>query len=116
MSAPGGEPAETPNQRDFDAARVEAFKNAGMTDPKDVTFTRVDPKTGTVVEFKGPEGAKVRYDGPHDSPGPEHDQPHISWQSGGKVSEGGRQRGNIPYGGEQHPSSTNRQTGNVEPH
>jgi|SRR5579864_1866262 len=76
-----------------------------------------DPKTGTVVEFKGKDGASVRYDQPHpNSPGPAHDQPHIAWQSGGKVAEGGRQRGNIPYGGQQHPSSTNRQTGNVKPH
>jgi RHS repeat-associated protein len=112
-----GNLGKTNLDKSFDKARDEAFKNAGMTDPADVKFTRVDPKTGTVVEFKGPDGASVRYDKPHtETPGPAHDQPHVSWQSGGKVSEGGRQRGNIPYGGQQHPPSGGRGVGDVEPH
>lgn len=60
-------PEVAPN---FDAARTTAFEKAGMTNPADVQFSKVDPKTGTVVEFKGPNGAKVAYDSPHDSPGP----------------------------------------------
>jgi hypothetical protein len=101
----------------FDEARTEGFELAGMTKTEDVKFTRVDPETGTVVEFKGPDGAKVRYDAPHpETPGPAHDQQHVSWQSAGKTSQGGRKRGNIPYGGTRHPSATDRQTGNVEPH
>ena len=62
----------------FDKAREEALEKAGLTDPSDVTFSKVDPETGTVVEFKGPGGAKVGYDGPHpNSPGPFHDQQYI---------------------------------------
>jgi hypothetical protein len=79
-----------------------------MTDPSKVTFSKVDPKTGTVVEFKGPGGAKVGYDGPHpNSPGPFHDQQHISVQSAGKRGAGGAVRENIPYSGPQHPSRPN---------
>ncbi len=88
----------------FDAARTQAFEKAGMTNPENVTFSKVDPKTGTVVEFKGPNGAKVACDSPHDSPGPGHDQPHVGWQTGGKRGEGGTERGNIPYKGPEHPS------------
>ena len=68
--------------KSFDEARREAFSNAGMTNPSEVRFTQVDSKTGTVVEFKGPNGAKVGYDGPHSSPGPHHDTQHVSWQGG----------------------------------
>jgi len=54
-----------------------------MTDPSNVKFSKVDEVTGTVVEFKGPGGSKVGYDGPHDSPGPHYDtQQHqlaVSW-------------------------------------
>ena len=95
------EPEVAPN---FDAARTTAFEKAGMTNPADVQFSKVDPKTGTVVEFKGPNGAKVAYDTPHDSPGPGHDQPHVGWQTGGKRGAGGTERCNIPYEGPQHPS------------
>jgi hypothetical protein len=85
---------------------VEAFERAGMNDPAKVQFSKMDPKTGTVVEFKGEKGAKVGYDGPHASSGAHHDEQHISWQSGGKRDSGGRGRGNIPYSGDQHPSRT----------
>ena len=95
------EPEVAPN---FDAARTTAFEKAGMTNAADVQFSKVDPKTGTVVEFKGPNGAKVAYDPPHDSPGPGHEQAHVGWQTGGKRGEGGTERGNIPYKGPQHPS------------
>ena len=90
----------------FDKAREEAFENAGMTDPEKITFSKMDPETGTVVEFKGENGAKVAYDSPHKdmdaSKG--HDKPHVGWQSGGKQSTGGGARGNITYDGEAHPS------------
>jgi hypothetical protein len=103
--------------KNFDQARREGFEKAGMTNPDDVKFTKVDPKTGTVVEFKGKDGAKVAYDGPHDSPGPHHDSPHVGWQTGGKRSSGGTQRANIPYEGPQHPSrSSTKGEGDVEPH
>lgn len=57
-----------------------------MTNPEDVTFSKVDPKTGTVVEFKGPNGAKVAYDAPHADMDVTagHDKPHVGWQSAGK--------------------------------
>jgi hypothetical protein len=93
---------------DFDSARREAFQRAGMDDPATVEFSKVDPETGTVVEFKGLDGAKVGYDGPHESPGPHHDAQHISWQSAGKRTDGGAQRRNIPYSGERHPSRPER--------
>lgn len=92
----------------FDVARKAAFEKAGMTDPSKVQFSKVDPKTGTVVEFKGEGGAKVGYDGPHKSPGPHHDTQHISWQSAGKRESGGAQRGNEPYSGSRHPSRPDR--------
>lgn len=44
-----------------------------MTDPGQVRVSKVDPTTGTAVEFKGPNGAKVEYDSPHPAPGPGHD-------------------------------------------
>lgn len=92
----------------FDSARRGAFESAGMNDPSKVTFSKVDEKTGTVVEFKGEGGAKIGYDGPHASPGPHHDTQHISWQSAGKRGDGGAQRGNIPYSGDRHPSRPDR--------
>ncbi|MGD8595149.1 MAG: polymorphic toxin type 47 domain-containing protein [Gammaproteobacteria bacterium] len=95
------------NTPDFDEAREKAFEEAGLTNPDDVEISKVDPETGTATEFKGPNGAKVGYDGPHDSPGPHHDTQHISWQSGGKRANGGR-RGNIPYSGPKHPSRPGR--------
>jgi RHS repeat-associated protein len=92
----------------FDSARRAAFEKAGMTDASKVQFSKVDPNTGTIVEFKGQGGAKVGYDGPHSSPGPHHDAPHISWQSAGKRSSGEGKRGNEPYSGPQHPSRPDR--------
>ncbi|MBZ5525207.1 MAG: hypothetical protein LAP21_23520 [Acidobacteriia bacterium] len=87
-----------------------------MTNASEVKFTKVDPATGTVVEFKGQGGAKVAYDGPHAQPGPSHDSPHVGWQSAGKRSAGGG-RGNIPYSGPQHPSrSPVKGQGVVDPH
>lgn len=89
----------------FDQARREAFSGAGMNDPSTVTFSKYDPNTGTVVEFKGPGGAKVGYDGPHpNTPGKHHDVQHISYQSAGRRGSGGAVRDNIPYDGPQHPS------------
>lgn len=78
--------AITEHQSNFDAARRTGFENAGMTNPEDVTFSKVDPKTGTVVEFKGPNGAKVAYDAPHADMDVTagHDKPHVGWQSAGK--------------------------------
>jgi len=94
-----------PSGPNFDKARHEAFEKAGMTYPSKIEFSKMDPNTGTVVEFKGPGGAKVGYDGPHPgSPGPYHDQQHISVQSAGKRGSGGAIRENIPYSGTQHPS------------
>lgn len=79
-----------------------------MTNPDKVTFSKYDPITGTVVEFKGERGAKVAYDSPHAdmdaSKG--HDKPHVSWQSEGKQPTGGH-RGNITYDGPQHPFRPN---------
>ena len=76
-----------------------------MTNTDDVTFSKVDPKTGTIVEFKGKNGAKVAYDAPHADMDPTvgHDKPHVGWQSAGKRGSGGAARGNITYNGSQHP-------------
>ncbi len=100
----GAEAAEelAEHAADFDAARQAAFKAAGMTEPEAITFSKVDPATGTIVEFKGPGGAKVAYDSPHASPGPGHDMPHVGWKAPGKRPAGGV-RGNITYDGPQHP-------------
>jgi len=89
--------------KNFDEAREESFKGAGMDDGN-VEFSKVDSKTGTVVEFKGEDGAKVGYDGPHKSPGKNHDRQHISYQSAGKRKSGGTKRDNVAYDGPQHPS------------
>jgi len=106
-----------PAGKTFDQARKEAFEKAGLTNPENVKFTKTDPKTGTVVEFKGPKGEKVSYDSPHKSPGAGHDEPHVGWQTGGKRSSGGTERGNIPYKGPQHPSrSPVKGEGTVDPH
>ncbi|MGC6095913.1 polymorphic toxin type 47 domain-containing protein, partial [Citrobacter portucalensis] len=92
------------HQPDFDAARRTGFENAGMINPEDVTFSKVDPQTGTVVEFKGPNGAKVAYDAPHADMDviAGHDKPHVGWQSAGKRGSGGANRGNVTYDGPQH--------------
>ena len=99
----------------FDAARRAAFERAGLLDPAQIEFTKVDPKTGTVVEFKGPGGAKVAYDAPHATPGPGHDKPHVGWQNAGKRGSGGTKRGNITYDGPQHPHRANEKgAGNIK--
>jgi len=102
----------------FDRARTEAFERAGMTEASEVKFTKVDPETGTVVEFKGEGGAKVSYDGPHpNTEGPAHNVPHVGWQTAGKRGAGGAMRGNIPYSGPQHPSrSSVKGVGVIDPH
>lgn len=94
-------------EKDFVEAREEAFNFAGLKNG-DVELSKIDPATGTIVEFKGRGGAKVGYDGPHPgTPGPHHDTQHISTQKAGRRPEGG-QRLNIPYSGPQHPSRPNK--------
>ncbi len=94
---------------DFDAARRTGFENAGMTKPEDITFTKTDPNTGTVVEFKGPNGSKVAYDSSHTDMDVNvgHDKPHVGWQSEGKRGSGGANRGNVTYDGPLHPHRSN---------
>nr|WP_241006648.1 polymorphic toxin type 47 domain-containing protein [Serratia liquefaciens] len=96
--------ATVSNAPDFDTARREAFERGGMTNPENVSFSKMDPVTGTVVEFKGTGGAKVAYDAPHAdmNSAQGHDKPHVGWQSAGKRGCG-CQRGNITYEGMQHP-------------
>ncbi|NQJ69542.1 hypothetical protein HO543_10530 [Streptococcus suis] len=95
---------------DFDSARRSAFEKAGMTDPDKIRFSKYDPKTGTVVEFKDDNGAKVAYDSAHADMDPEkgHDKPHVGWQTGGKRKAGGTQRGNNTYSGDLHPHRPNQ--------
>ena len=76
---------------DFDSARRAAFDIASGGDPNiQFTPTKVDPITGTEVEFKGANGAKIAYDSAH----PDmdftkgHDKPHIGVQTQGKRSDG----------------------------
>lgn len=92
------------NAPDFDTARRQAFERAGMNNPVNVSFSKMDPTTGTVVEFKGKGGAKVAYDAPHaDMDSTQgHDKPHVGWQTAGKRGCG-CERGNITYKGQQHP-------------
>ncbi|HWQ33702.1 MAG TPA: polymorphic toxin type 47 domain-containing protein [Blastocatellia bacterium] len=96
---------------DFDTARRMAFERAGMTDPGLITATKFDA-SGTAVEFKGPGGAKVAYDGPHADMNPAlgHDKPHIGWQSAGKRKGGGAERGNITYDGPPGPARSDCKT------
>ncbi len=95
---------EEPKGPGFDQARRAAFGHAGLTDGTNVEFSKVDPATGTVTEFKGPDGAKVGFDSDHpNTPGPHHDQQHISAQKGGKRKAGAGDRKNFPYSGTQHP-------------
>ena len=86
-----------------------------MTNPKDVKFTKQDPKTGTIVEFKNSNRGKVVYDSPHDTPGPGHDKPHVGFQQGKGRTE---VQGNITYDGPQHPhrSNTPDNDGSLIPH
>ncbi len=90
---------------DFDQAREEAFKRAGLTDPSKVEFTKYCERTGTVVEFEGERGQRVAYDAPHNDNDAKagHDKPHVGWQRAGKRNRGEGLSGNITYDGEQHP-------------
>jgi RHS repeat-associated protein len=96
----------------FDQAREDAFKQSGMdkVDPEDIQFSKEDSATGTVTEFKGPNGEKVAYDSPHADmdKAQGHDKPHVGWQSPGKRNKSGFQRGNNTYKGSQHPSRPNK--------
>lgn len=97
------------NALNFDIVRRQAFELAGMTNSESVTFSKMDPVTGTVVEFKGVGGAKVAYDAPHadvDS-AQGRDKPHVGWQTSGKRGCGYK-RGNIAYGGPHHPHRTDQ--------
>jgi hypothetical protein len=55
----------------FDEARLQAMELSGLTryDPNELAveyyFNKIDPLTGTVVEFKGPRGEEVAYDCHH---------------------------------------------------
>ena len=57
--------------KDFDEVRGLAMELSGLNnyDPNELAveyyFNKFDPITGTVVEFKGPKGEEVAYDGPH---------------------------------------------------
>ena len=91
---------------DFDSARRAAFDIASGGDPNvQFTPTKVDPITGTEVEFKGANGSKIAYDSAH----PDmdftkgHDKPHIGVQTQGKRSDGGSKRFNLTYDGNTHP-------------
>jgi hypothetical protein len=97
--------AECIPHADFDAAREAAFKQAGIKDGEAI-FTTYDPLTGTVVEFLGPNGAKVNYDAPHADMNPlnGHDMPHVGSQTPGRRNTGGGVRTNNTYVGPQHPS------------
>jgi rhs-family protein len=101
---------ETKNFPNFDAARKEAFKIASGGDPN-VTFqpTKIDPITGTEVEFKGSNGSKVAYDSAHPDMDATkgHHKPHIGVQTGGKRGKGGTQRWNLTYDGDIHPHRSN---------
>lgn len=51
---------------DFDSTRRAAFDIASGGDPNiQFTPTKVDPITGTEVEFKGANGSKIAYDSAH---------------------------------------------------
>ena len=80
------------NYRD---ALDEAFKRTGV-DKKDFEVTRwAKDKNGKSipVEYRSKEGAEVSIDFAHDRNGP--DAPHIGWQTPGKRSSGGAERGHI---------------------
>ncbi|MBT4334351.1 hypothetical protein HOD61_00875 [archaeon] len=57
--------------QDFDTVRKAAMELSGLNryDPNELAveyyFNKMDPLTGTVVEFKGPRGEEVSYDCPH---------------------------------------------------
>ena len=101
----------------FDLAREEAFKKASNEDPN-VTFepTKIDPITGTEVEFKGSNGSKVAYDSAHEDMDSDkgHDKPHVGVQTSGKRSKGGTERYNYAYDGDVHPHRSNEKgKGNI---
>jgi RHS repeat-associated protein len=101
---------ETMHFPDFDSAREAAFKIASGGNA-DVTFTptKIDPVTGTEVEFKGSNGSKIAYDSTHADMDPKlgHDKPHVGVQTGGKRGQGGSKRMNLTYDGETHPHRSN---------
>lgn len=83
-----------------------------MTDGN-VLSTQIDPETGIVVEFKGVSGAKVGYDGPHETP----ERATIASILAPKRRAGSGGRKNIPYVGDQHPSrSSVKREGKVDAH
>ena len=91
---------------DFDSAQRAAFDIASGGDPNiQFTPTKVDPITGTEVEFKGANGSNIAYDSAY----PDmdftkgHDKPHIGVQTQGKRSDGGSKRFNLTYDGNTHP-------------
>lgn len=104
---------------DFDAALKKAFELATGGDPT-VTFTptKVDPLTGTEVEFKGSNGSKICYDSPHPDMNPKlgHDKPHIGVNTGEKrtVTPKKDLRYNLTYDGEQHPYRTQDGKGTIK--
>jgi uncharacterized protein RhaS with RHS repeats len=91
---------------DFDSAREAAFEMASGGDPN-VTFTptKIDPVTGTEVEFKGSNGSKVAYDSAHADMDASlgHDKPHVGVQQGGKRGKRGAKRANLTFDGPTHP-------------
>jgi len=105
---------------DFDSARRAAFDIASGGDPNvQFTPTKVDPITGTEVEFKGANGSKIAYASAH----PDmdftkgHDKPHIGVQTQGKRSDGGSKRFNLTYDGNTQPHrSPKRGEGVIDGH
>ncbi len=90
---------------DFDAALRRAFELATGGDTR-VTFTpkKIDPLTGTEVEFLGSNGSKIVFDAPHIDMDVTsgHDLPHIGVMEAGKRSAGA-EKYNLTYDGAQHP-------------
>ncbi len=92
---------------DFDSAREYAFKQVGWTEDTAAQWEASKwDETGTAVEFKDPDGAKVAYDGPHADMDTDlgHDQPHVGWQKAGKRVPGQPFRGNVTYDGPPGPA------------
>ena len=62
------------------------------------------------MKFQGPNGAKVAYDAPHSHPGLGYDTPHVGY----RVGKGRNyKRGNITYGGKQHPYRSGKKGGGI---
>lgn len=106
VNANGQEVDKVQHADSFDDARTQAMENSGLNQADSVEFTKVDPKTGTVVEFKGSNGSKMNYDSPHKDMAPSagHDKPHVGWQTGGKRRSGGAGRGNVTHNDSSHPT------------